>query len=365
MEDDADTFPDQMDRNGTGLRITYKFINGRVQDFATSPLGELEVSRKFYAPYIFIDPPSKFTSNWESGDWQLALGAAKSRSSSTSGMVVAIAHPTQVAFAFDAMLQVISSEYVPHVMTANLNHSVKRSDFPRHSLLLVVSFWGDPAIAGTSRAATSTSSVWGGGALPNDLKLDNNFLKFGLTDVIQLPRVEVWTQNLTISTATPFVSLEAKRQPVDTEQRPLDLYLYFLVGFKFPNCMQAGACCVFDLCCGSGTASLAANLCSHNAIGIDTDAYKIQQCQLRMMQDHGHWSKAVKRSALAPDFFMSKTMKMSLNNLPTDQVLKANGWMAVETFPDRLYGSLNNAGAEEEGEEDDDGNKTDEFMGRS
>ena len=83
---DDEVFPDAMDRNGTGLRITFKFIPGRAQDFVSEQFGALDITRTFYAPYIFIDPPAQYSINWAEGDWSLALSKAKTRSSATSGM---------------------------------------------------------------------------------------------------------------------------------------------------------------------------------------------------------------------------------------------------------------------------------------
>ena len=236
-------------------------------------------------------------------------------------MVVAIVHPTQLRHAYDAMLAVVSDEYVPHVMTVNLKHGVKKSDFPRHALLVLVHFWGDLAANTTGVGeASSTASGPAIGSLPNDLTIDTSFLKHGLTDVIHLPRVNVWRQRFVPTTASPFAPSSSSSQPppVDDMQRPLELYLYFLVGFKFPSCIHPGHCYVFDLCCGSGTASLAASMCSHHSIGIDTDTEKIAQCKIRLREDAGNWTTAVKGVHRAPDFFMARSLKMSKQNLPSD-----------------------------------------------
>ena len=238
-----------MDCNGTDRRITFKFIAGRAQDFVTEKFGSLDITRQFYAPYIFIDPPAQYSHDWAEGDWHLVFSQAKIRSSATSGMVVAIVHPiqitlvlnhcdknpTQLRHAYDAMLAVVSEDYVPHVMTVNLMHGVKKSDFPRHSLLVLVHFWGDLAAAnfGAGEASSSVSGAAHGG-LPNDLIIDTSFLKHGLTDVIHLPRVNVWRQRPVRTTGVPFASTSSSAQPppVDDMQRPLELYLYFLVGFN-------------------------------------------------------------------------------------------------------------------------------------
>jgi hypothetical protein len=276
-------------------------------------------------------------------------------------------HPTQLRHAYDAMLAVVSDEYVPHVMTVNLVHGVKKTDFPRHSLLVLVHFWGDLA-ASTSGAFDGSSTVSGAaiGSLPNDLTLDTSFLKHGLTDVIHLPRVNVWRQRPVQTSGVPFASSStpAMPPPVDDMQRPLELYLYFLVGFKFPSCINPGHCYVFDLCCGSGTASLAASMCSHHSIGIDTDADKIAQCKIRLREDAGHWQNAVKGFQRAPDFFMARTSKMSATNLPDDNSLKKQPWMPVETMHHRLLQSINGDVRDEEGgDEDDDAEMPDALGG--
>ena len=165
-------------------------------------------------------------------------------------MVVAIVHPTQLRHAIDAMLAVVSDEHVPHVMTVNLMHGVKKTDFPRHSLLVLVHFWGDLA-ASTSGAFDGSSTVSGAaiGSLPNDLTIDTSFLKHGLTDVIHLPRVNFWRQRVVQTAGVPFASSSTSAMPplVDDMQRPLELYLYFLVGFKFPSSINPGHGYVFDL----------------------------------------------------------------------------------------------------------------------
>ena len=366
---DDEVFPDAMDRNGTGLRITFKFIPGRAQDFVSEQFGALDITRTFYAPYIFIDPPAQYSINWAEGDWSLALSKAKTRSSATSGMVVAIVHPTQLRHAYDAMLAVVSDEYVPHVMTVNLMHGVKKTDFPRHSLLVLVHFWGDLA-ASTSGAFDGSSTVSGAaiGSLPNDLTIDTSFLKHGLTDVIHLPRVNFWRQRVVQTAGVPFASSSTSAMPplVDDMQRPLELYLYFLVGFKFPSSIHPGHCYVFDLCCGSGTASLAASMCSHHSIGIDTDADKIAQCKIRLREDAGNWQNAVKSVHRAPDFFMARSQKMSAINQPDDKTLKKQPWLPVDTLHHRLYQSLHGEVHDDEGgDEDDDADMQDALGARS
>ena len=317
----------------------------------------MDITRKFYAPYIFIDPPAQYSIDWAEGDWSLALSQAKIRSSATSGMVVAIVHPTQLRHAYDAMLAVISEEYVPHVMTVNLMHGVKKSDFPRHALLVLVHFWGDVAANTTgSVEASSTASGPAIGSLPNDLTIDTSFLKYGLTDVIHLPRVNVWRQRPVQTAGVPFASASSSAlpAPVDDMQRPLELYLYFLVGFKFPSSFNPGHCYVFDLCCGSGSASLAASMCSHHSIGIDTDPDKIAQCKIRLREDSGNWTTAVKGVHRAPDFFMARSQKMSAKNQPGEAILKKHPWMQVETLHHRLQQSIRGEGDDED--EDDEEN---------
>ena len=360
-EEEYQNLHDEIDRNGTGFRITFQFIVGKSQDFVSHNFGSLDITKKFYCPYIFIDPPNQYSVDWAEGDWQLALSQAKIRSSATSGMVVAIVHPTQLRAAYDAMLAVVSPEYVPHVMTVNLKHGEKRTDFPRHALLVLVHFWGDiaPAAFNVGEASSTFSGVSHGG-LPNDLTIDTSFLKHGLTDVIHLPKVNFWRKKEVIVTGgglplpTPVASTSGSAQPaVDNMQRPLELYLYFLIGFKFPACINPGHCYVFDLCCGSGSASLAASMCSHHSIGIDSDAEKIAQCQIRLKEDAGHWTRAIKGLERAPDFFMARTQKMSAQNQPNETILKKHPWMQVETLQNRIQQSMRGEETEHEGGGDD------------
>ena len=52
---------DEIDRNGTGRRITFQFIVGKSQDFVFQNFGSLDITKTFYAPYIFIDPPAQYS----------------------------------------------------------------------------------------------------------------------------------------------------------------------------------------------------------------------------------------------------------------------------------------------------------------
>ena len=327
-----DWSPDSLDRNGTGKRIQFKFLKAKAQTWFSVEHEELRLDQILNCPYIFIDPPSGVSQHWNLDDWKVALAGAKTRTSAPQGMAVAIAHPTQVAACFEAMRVSISEDYIPHIMTCNIEASkVVVNDFPRKSFLVLVQFWG-PARVESRQASSSPSapSQPGMSKLPMHLVLSDSFLQFGLTDVIMLPKPHFWMAEAPRKNVVGF-----KPGVVDHNARPLELYLYFLNGFLFPGANVPGTVTVFDLCAGSGTASLAASMCSMHSLGIELDALKVHNCKLRLYRDVITVAKYIKPNVRAHDYFVSRTRKISDINPLDDEEQKLN-WMPVDSFLDRL-----------------------------
>ena len=326
-----DWSPDALDRNNTGKRIQFKFVQAKVQDWFTTAFDELALDTMFNCPYIFIDPPSGVSQNWILDDWSAALMGAKTRTNAPQGMVVAIAHPTQVGACFDAMRSCISEDYIPHVITCNIdNGRVLVHDFPRKSFLVLVQFWGAARVESSAASSSSSSSQSGMNKLPMHLVLSDSFLEFGLTDVIMLPKPQFW-----ISEAPPTKQIGFKPGVVDHNARPLELYLYFLNGFLFPGATVAGTVTVFDLCAGSGTASLAASMCSMHSLGIEMDAVKVYNCKNRLYKEVMTVDKYIRASIKAHDYFVQRPRKINDNNPLQEDELNKN-WIQVDSFLQRL-----------------------------
>ena len=347
---------DEIDRNGTGKRIQFKFLQAQTQKWFGIEHPELRLDSTLNCPYIFIDPPSGVSTNWTLDDWKVALAGAKTRTSAPQGMVVAIAHPTQVAACFEAMRVSISEDYIPHIMTCNIDNSkVVVNDFPRKSLLVLVQFWGPARIneSGQSSSSSTAPSQSGMNKLPLHLILSDSFLQFGLTDLIMLPKPQFWQAE-----APPKSVVGFKPGVVDINARPLELYLYFLNGFLFPGANVPGTVTVFDLCAGSGTASLAASMCSMHSLGIEIDLVKVHNCKLRLYRDVMSVHQYLKSNVKAHDYFVQRPRKITDNHFLDDDEQKKN-WMQVDSFLDRLQ-VANSTRAKEEDKEDQDADMEDQ-----
>ena len=96
---------------------------------------------------------------------------------------------------------------------------------------------------------------------------------------------------------------------------------------------------VFGLCCGSGTASLAASYYGYQSVGIDNDKEMIEQCNYRMEHAASTIEGAINTSIEVFDQFM--TNYSQFEEPPPGALAKRipGQWMKRETFMDRFKAS--------------------------
>ena len=122
-------------------------------------------------------------------------------------------------------------------------------------------------------------------------------------------------------------------------QKPLELYLYFLRAFQWPEILPADTA-VFDLCSGVGTGALAASYLGYEAIAVELDAEKNQQAEYRMKLSPTSIHGVLDAHDIVFDNFAINALTFQKPD-PTQAPVHILGrWLRCQTFAERFADSL-------------------------
>ena len=314
----------------------------------------LPTTYKMQAPYIFLDLPIQFGDTFSQNNIGDFLVAAKGRTSAAAGMVVISCTVDQVPIV-KTSLKIVYKEYMPSVLTVftkqpHHDNTLRPNKFPASSYFAVVTFWGtfsqaSSSASSQSRLLTEVDDGSRTASFPDEVQVNLGFLKNNLTDIILMPKAKPWKKLICINDrgliaqeSSSTMTFKPSGVVVCASAKPLEFYLYFLKGFQFSTSLQADTT-VFDLCCGSGTASLAASYCGYVSVGIDNDKEMIDQCKYRMQHASESIEAAINTSIEVFDQFM--TNYSQFEEPPPGALAKRipGQWMKRETFMDRFKAS--------------------------
>ena len=299
VDESTSSFTSSITRNPNFGPVPFRFVRGDVAQFHEDLFGRSETapqfsgihhSARFEATHMFLDLPADFSPDFTPDHIEKSLSSAKIRTSAPSGIVVVSCSFLQVGVVIPKLIEVFPW-YNPKVITVYVRSPLGNSQnsFPQQSFAAVVSFWGEwPDMdtigsAGEDRSATERYDNF-----PNDIIVDNQpdsgFTQFGFSDMIMVPPAIKWKKHESkIVGGGVIPQYIATKSAVCEQAKPMEFYHYFLQAFQFTQTERRNQM-VFDLCCGSGTASVVATVMGMGAIGIDKDLEMCQQAHIRMME---------------------------------------------------------------------------------
>ena len=327
----------------------YNILTGNVDKFADVGFGQqgndegLTAEKKWNCPYIFMDVPDSFTPEFPQDMMPLGIKAAMTRTRAASGMVVIFCQDYQIS-----MAKQVCSEACPQfgenggeviaVITHSpvdttgdcSHHQLNLNTFPRRMYFAVVGFWGKFEMGDTGKYSY----------FPTELHVNDRFLATGLQDCIYVPPLggnlmKTWDGNHEASLQIP--PCIGTGDVVCKDQKPLELYLYFLRGFQFPTIDETT---VFDLCSGTGTGALAASYLGYEAVAVDNSLDMNLQASHRMQVAPRSVHEAFGPHEIVFDNFSRKFntfKKPKANDTPVH--LKGR-WLQHQTFASRFADSL-------------------------
>ena len=179
---------------------------------------------------------------------------------------------------------------------------------------------------------------------PSELLVDSKFLATGLQDVIYIPYKPGKRMRKAVIGSHAMASQLHRPQIGDGEivcesQKPLELYLYFLRAFQWPE-IQVADTAVFDLCSGVGTGALAASYLGYEAIAVELDAEKNQQAEYRMKLSPTSIHGVLDAHDIVFDNFAINALTFQKPD-PTQAPVHILGrWLRCQTFAERFAESL-------------------------
>ena len=297
VEMSAATFEDSVERNSLLGPVPFRFVRGDVAKFHEDLFGRSDKaplfagilqSAKFEATHIFLDLPPEFNPDFTEETLEKSLSAALIRTSAPTGIVVVSCTFLQVGKVVPKLLEVFPS-FNPKVITVYVRtpKSNPKDQFSQSSFAAVVSFWGqwsnmDTIGTGGDRSATERYDTFPIDTQV-DVQLDSGFSQFGFSDMIIVPPAIRWKKREEKIVSGQIPQNIPTKFLVCDQAKPVEFYHYFLQAFQFATTERRNAM-VFDLCCGSGTASVVATVMGMGAIGIDKDLEMCQQAHIRMME---------------------------------------------------------------------------------
>ena len=325
----------------------YNILTGSVDKFACVGFGKqgndegLTAEKKWNCPYIFMDVPDSFTPEFPQDMMSLGIKAAMTRTRAASGMVVIFCQDYQIS-----MAKQVCSEACPQFgvdggeVIAVITHSpvdttggrstVNLDTFPRRMYFAVVGFWGKFEMGNNG-----TYSYF-----PTELHVNDKFLATGLQDCIYVPPLggnlmKAWEGNHAASLQVP--SCIGTGDVVCQDQKPLELYLYFLRGFQFPTIDETT---VFDLCSGAGTGALAASYLGYEAVAVDNSLDMNQQAAHRMQVAPRSVHDVFGPQDIVFDNFSRKSNTFKKPKATDAPVHLKGRWLQYQTFANRFADSL-------------------------
>lgn len=337
---------------GQNHQTHFNFFTGNVADFnkadfgKTSKMEGLRVSKQWKCPYIFMDCPDEYTSQFSADTITQGLKAAMERTNSDCGVVVIFCQAFQIAAVEDALGHCQSSignmtagnviAIVPHfVCRPGDSSKMSMGQFPGRMFFAVVAFWG--------KFSSSLQQTTPDG-FPSQLLVDSKFLATGLQDVIYIPykpgkrvrKVDIGAHAHASQLHRPQIG---DGDIVCESQKPLELYLYFLRAFQWPE-IQVADTAVFDLCSGVGTGALAASYLGYEAIAVELDADKNQQAEHRMKLSPLSIHGVLDAHDIVFDNFAINPLTFQKPD-PTQAPVHILGrWLRCQTFAERFAESL-------------------------
>ena len=209
------------------------------------------------------------------------------------------------------------------------------NQFPGRMFFAVVSFWGHFASIGQNMTPQG---------FPSQLFVDHKFLATGLQDVICIPykphkrmkQVDIGKHAQASQLHRPQVG---DGDIVCESQKPLELYLYFLQAFRWPEILPTDIA-VFDLCSGVGTGALAASYLGYEAVAVELDPEKNQQAEHRMKLSPTTIHSALDPHDIVFDNFAINALTFQRPD-PTSAPVHIQGkWLKYQTFAERFAESL-------------------------
>ena len=145
---------------GVTAQTHFNFLTGHVADFAKVDFGKtaemqgLRVGKQWKCPYIFMDCPEEYNTQFAEETIAHGINAAMERTSSPCGMVVMFCQAFQIAaaqkalghcrFTMDSLTNGDVIAIVPHCACKPGDSSkMSMSQFPGRMFFAVVAFWGE------------------------------------------------------------------------------------------------------------------------------------------------------------------------------------------------------------------------------
>ena len=334
---------------GTNEAAHFNFLTGSVDKFADFEFGKTEgvpglpLDKVWDCPYIFMDVPQHYDGHFAEEHIQLGLKAAMKRTRAASGIVVIFCQDYQIQTAKEACKEVCPTfgadggqviSVITH-LPVDPKKGGQTDFFPGRMYFAVVSFWGDFApVQGELRY----------NEFPTQLLVDGKFLATGLQDCIFVPAVgrHVMRAVENMEATAKMVRIPlcvGTGEVVCHEQKPLELYLYFLRAFQFPSTRVVESC-VFDLCSGAGTGALAASYLGYESVAVDISMKSNEQAVHRMKLVPKSVHEALGARDIVFDNMFSKGVTFKKPD-PNDTPMHLKGtWLQHETFATRFADSL-------------------------
>ena len=170
--------------------------------------------------------------------------------------------------------------------------------------------------------------------------MNDRFLATGLQDCIYVPPLggnlmKTWDGNHAASLQIP--PCIGTGDVVCKDQKPLELYLYFLRGFQFPTIEETT---VFDLCSGAGTGALAASYLGYEAVAVDHSLDMNQQAAHRMQVAPRSVHDVFGPQDIVFDNFSRKSNTFKKPKATDAPVHLKGRWLQYQTFANRFADSL-------------------------
>ena len=337
---------------GVNAQTHFNFLTGNVADFnkvdfgKTSDMQGLRVGKQWKCPYIFMDCPDEYTSQFSADTITQGMSAAMERTDSHCGMVVIFCQAFQISAAQDALGaaqftigRLTAGEViaiVPHcACKPGDSNKMSMGQFPGRMFFAVVAFWGHFSSGGQQTSQDR---------FPSQLLVDSKFLATGLQDVIYIPykpgkrmrQADIGVNALASQLHRPQIG---DGEIVCESQKPLELYLYFLRAFQWPDILPSETA-VFDLCSGVGTGALAASYLGYEAIAVELDAAKNQQAEYRMKLSPASIHSVLDAHDIVFDNFAINAVTFQKPD-PTEAPVHILGrWLRCQTFAERFADSL-------------------------
>ena len=122
-------------------------------------------------------------------------------------------------------------------------------------------------------------------------------------------------------------------------QKPLELYLYFLRAFQWPEILPSDTA-VFDLCSGVGTGALAASYLGYEAIAVEFDPEKNEQAEYRMKLSPPSIHGVLDPHDIVFDNFAINAVTFQKPDPTLAPVHILGRWLQQQTFAERFADSL-------------------------